>query len=154
MQTINQILEFIVPKALELSRLYAEDEKLPINYACIFCQNDTEFEEFNKQAAEAGSVIEDTPTGPLYKFNKSLETVAGPLWLLKIRKPAASHPQRGDADFTLENYNSFKEKHLQDKEHFKLIGRENFEMIELRDEGFPVLAYFSSIPLTVQLGIK
>lgn len=154
MQSISQIIEFIVPKALELSRLYAEDEKLPINYACIFCQNDSEFEEFNKQVAEVGSIVEETLMGPLYKFNKSLETVAGPLWLLKIRKPASSHTQRGDADFTLQDYKSFKEKYLQDVDHFKLIERENFEMIELRDERFPVLVYFSSIPLTVQLGIK
>ncbi len=154
MQTIFEILDFIVPRALELSKLYTVDEQLPINYACIFCQNDSEFEEFNKQAGDVGSVVEQTPTGPLYKFNKSLETVAGPLWLLKIRKPNSERQERGDADFTLKNYKEFKEKYLKDSEHFKLIERENFEMLELRDEKFNVLSYFSSIPLIVQLGIE
>ncbi len=154
MSTIFKVLEFIVPRALELSRLYAGSEELPINYACIFCQNDSEFTEFNKQASEAGTVVEETPTGPLYKFNKPLETVAGLLWLLKIRKPDSERQERGDADFTLKDYKTFKEEHMQDTNHFKLIERENFEMIELRDEKFPVLTYFSNIPLTVQLGIK
>lgn len=76
------------------------------------------------------------------------------IWLLKIRKPDPTRPERGDADFTLRDYNSFKEKYLKDAEHFKLIDRGNFEMIELKDPKFDVRSYFSNIPLTVQLGIE
>ena len=100
-----------------------------------------------------GSVIENTPTGPLYKLHISLKTLAGHLLLLKIRQPDPTRPQRGDADFTLKNYYLFKEKYLKDVEHFKLIDRGDFEMIELGDPKFQVLSHFSNIPLTISLGI-
>ncbi len=74
--------------------------------------------------------------------------------LLKIRKPDSTRTQRKDADFTLENYEEFKEKYSGDTEHFKIIERENFEIIELRDSKFQVLSYFSNPPLTKQFGIK
>lgn len=154
MKTIIEILNFIVGETLKLNNLYIFDETLKINYSAIFCQSDSEYEKFNQEALRLGAIVEDTPTGPLYKFHKSVETLAGPLWLLKIRKPVSTHPERGDADFTLKDYNLFKEKFLKDVEHFRLINREHFEMIELRDERFPVLSYFSNIPLIIQLGIE
>jgi len=154
MNTIAQILEYIVFQTLEMNRIYIPDESVRINYSAIFCQDNSEFERLDKEAAQIGRVIEDTPTGPLYKFHNSLQTLAGPLWLLKIRKPDPVRPQRGDADFTLKNYDLFKEKHLPDMEHFKIIDRGHFEMIELRDQKFQVLSYFSNIPLTIQLGIE
>lgn len=154
MNKINEILEYIIPRALELNQAHIPGESVRINYSAIFSQSDSEYEELNREAAQVGDVIEDTPTGPLYKFHKPTQTLAGPLWLLKVRKPDPTRTQRGDADFTLKDYNFFKEKYLKDTEHFKLIDRGNFEMIELKDSEFDVLSYFSSIPLTVQLGIE
>ncbi len=154
MNTINEILEYIIPKTLELNKVYIPDESVRVNYSAIFCQSDIEYEVLNREAAKIGNVIEDTPTGPLYKFHIHLQTSAGPLWLLKIRKPDLTRPQRGDADFTLKDYNFFKKKYLNDLEHFKLIDRGDFEMIELKDSKFDVLSYFSNIPLTAQLGIE
>ena len=153
MNTINKILEYVVPKTLELNRVHISNELVKINYAAIFCQSDIEYKNLNDEASKNGKVIENTPTGPLFKFHNSVETVAGPLWLVKIRRPDPTRPQRGDADFTLNDYNSFKKKYLGNSEYFKLIERENFEMIELRDPGFDVLSYFSSIPLILKLGI-
>jgi len=154
MNTINEILEYIIPKTLEMNRLYIPDELVQINYSAIFCKNDAEYKKLNEEASQIGNVVEDTQTGPLYKFHKSLQTLAGPLWLLKIRKPDPTRPQRGDADFTLKDYYSFKEKYSKNKDHFKIIDRGNFEMIELKDKKFRVLSYFSNIPLTLQLGIE
>ncbi len=154
MNKINEILEYIIPRTLELNKIYIPGESVRVNYSAIFCQNDIEYESLNREAAQLGVVAEDTPTGPLYKFHKHLQTIAGPLWLLKIRKPDPIRPERGDADFTLKDYNSFKEKYLKDTKHFKLIDRGNFEMIELKDSRFDVRSYFSNIPLTVQLGIQ
>lgn len=154
MNKINEILEYIIPKTLELNRVHIPDESVRVNYSAIFCQSETEYEELNREAARLGDVAEDTPTGPLYKFHKPLQTVSGPLWLLKVRKPDPSRSERGDADFTLKDYNSFKVKYLKDTEHFKLIDRGKFEMIELKDSKFDVRCYFSNIPLSVQLGIE
>jgi hypothetical protein len=154
MKTINEILDYIIPKTLELNQAHIPGEATRVNYSAIFCQSDDEYEQFHKEASQVGDVIDDTATGPLYKFYKPLQTVAGPLWLLKIRKLDPTRPERGDADFTVNNYISFRDKCLKDAEHFKLIKRENFQMIELKDPKFDVLSYFSSIPLTVQMGIQ
>lgn len=154
MGTIYKILEYIIPKTLELNKSYLSDESIKINYSAIFCQDNNEYDLFNKEASQIGAVIQDTPTGPLYKFQEPIQTIAGPLWLIKIRKPDSAHPQRGDADFTLKDYYSFKEQHSKNTDHFKLIDRGNFEMIELQDPNFDVMSYFSSIPLTVQFGIE
>lgn len=154
MKTISEIIEYIVPKTLELNDKYIPDEELRINYSAIFCQSDEEYGELIAEAAQLGEVVDDTFNGPLYKLQKPLKTPAGPLWLIKIRKPDSTRPQRGDADFTLKNYDSFKEKYLGDTEHFKLIPRDNFEMIELRDPRLGVLSYFSNPPLTKQFGVE
>ena len=154
MKIIKGILEYIVPRALQLNKIYLPNESVQINYAAIFCKDESEFTLLKKKTARMGKIIENTPTGPLYKFDQSIDTSAGPLWLLKIRNPDYTRPERGDADFTLEDYSKFKDKHLQDVKHFKLIKRENFEMIELRDSKFDVLCYFSNPILAVQYGIK
>jgi hypothetical protein len=80
-------------------------------------------------------------------------TTAGRLQLLKLRAPDKSRRERGDADFTVSNYQTFKSKYL-NSPGFKLIVRDKFEMIELSDPTFGVLAYFSNPPLDVQLGLK
>jgi hypothetical protein len=137
-----------------LNSTFLPDESVNINYSAIFCQSDEEYERFVSEASQMGVVVDDTPTGPLYKFNEPFETSAGLLWLLKVRRPDPARFQRGDADFTLINYDSFKVRALDDGAHFKLIDRVNFEMIELRDPRLDVLCYFSSTPLTIQLGIE
>lgn len=154
MKTINEILEYIVAETLKMNSIYIPDESMEINYSAIFCQNDFEYGQFNNEVSQIGNIIENTPTGPLYKLSEPLETLAGPLSLLKIRKFDSTRPQRGDADFTLKDYNTFKEKYSKDSQHFKVIDRGHFEMIELRDQEFKALSYFSNIPLTTQLGIK
>lgn len=154
MKNINEIIKYIVSETLKLNSLYLPNEQVCINYSAIFCQNDEEFDAFNAEAMLLGIVIEDTPTGPLYKFINPLKTSAGPLWLLKIRKPDLTRPQRGDADFTLKDYASFKNAYLPDSLHFSLIKRKDFEMIELKDIHFDVLSYFSNPPLTEQYNIN
>jgi hypothetical protein len=70
--------------------------------------------------------------------------------LVKIRYPDETRLERGDADFTLSDYQSFKSKSLWEP-WYKLIQRENFEMIEYQKEGSNVLVYFSFPPLDQQL---
>lgn len=79
--------------------------------------------------------------GPVFLIEPIL-TVAGPLRLLKIRKPDSKRPEIGDADFTLDNCDQIKEK-LLEKKNCQLITREKFEMLELKDPNFDVLVYFS-----------
>jgi hypothetical protein len=47
----------------------------------------------------------------LFKI-EPLVTVAGNLQILKIRKYDKEHTEWGDADFTIENFDDFKNKYL------------------------------------------
>ncbi len=148
---INLVAD-IVEKACELKNKFTDATNAPVNYACVFCQNDEEYREFKKLAGKIGKVIENTPSGPLYHI-RPIDTVSGQLKLLKIRRPDETKPERGDADFTVSDYQGFKNKYLQ-QNRFKLITRPEFEMIELMDPGFNVRVYFSYPPLDEQLGIS
>ena len=149
---INELKEFvkeIVKKANDLKNKYTSEKNAPVNYACIFCQTENQYNELTELAKTIGKIIKQTQTGPIFHI-KPLETIAGKLHLLKIRKLDTARTELGDADFTVSDYSEFKKKYLSQK-GFKLIERENFEMIELTAPEFDIRAYFSNPPLDKQL---
>ena len=154
---IDELLEIekeIVEKADDLKVRYTAEREAKVNYACIFSQNDDEYEIFRKILEENGNaVLEETSTGPLFRI-KDLDTIAGTLKLLKIRKYDDKHLDLGDADFTVSNYSKFKEECLKKPENFKLISGDGYEMIELTETGSDVRAYFSNPPIDEEMGIK
>lgn len=151
-ENLKLLVQRIVKQALDLKNAHTDQDTAPVNYACIFSQTEREHRELCKAAEELGAVVRETPNGPLFRI-APLATVSGKLQLLKIRAPDQSRPERGDADFTVLDYPNFKKCHLA-KPGFKLIIKEQFEMIELRDAAFDVRAYFSYPPLTTQLNIE
>lgn len=151
-EDIFKIIDYLIFECNRLKNKYIKEKNLEVDYVCIFSQNESEFNQLNKAAESLGEILDETPTGPVFAFNLPPKTLAGSPKLLKIRKPDKTRPQRGDVDFNTD-YESFKNKYL-DNERFTLIKRENFEMIELRDDNFDVLVYFSSTPLSKQLGVR
>lgn len=149
---MKNLVKEIVKKACFLKDKYTDQKEAPVSYVAIFCQNDKEYEEFTKIVKTFSSVINETPTGFHYKIDP-LNTVSGELRILKIRKPDKTRPERGDADFNAIDYEEFKKKYLS-LEGFKLIKREDHEMIELMEKGFDVRVYFSNPPMDKLLGIK
>jgi hypothetical protein len=103
-------------------------------------------------ARQLGSVAQETPTGPVFLI-APLPTAAGTLRILKIRRPDPKRPERGDADFTVADYDSFKNAHL-GKTGFSLIKRTDMEMIELIDPSYDVIAYYSHPTLAQVLKIN
>ena len=147
---MENLIKEIIKEAKALKDKYTDQVDALVNYACIFCQSEEEQKKFLEEAHQIGVIIKETETGPLFKI--SLETIAGKLQLLKIRKPDPTRPERGDADFTVSDYPSFKEKYL-NKAGFSIIQKENFEMIELYEKGNNVRVYFSFPPLDKQLNL-
>ncbi len=145
------IVQNIVSQARKLKDLHTDQKNAPVNYACIFSQSDDEYQRLEAMVAKIGKVIQSTKMGNVYLV-ESFETVAGPLRIVKIRKPDPNRPERGDADFTVSDYPAFKKAYL-DKPGFKLIERPGHEMIELADKDFDVLAYFSHPILEKVLGL-
>jgi len=148
---LKLFIQEIVEKSNELKNKYTDETNAKVNYACIFSQNQKEFDEYKKITENFGKIVKETVSGPLFQI-EPLNTVAGTLQLLKIRLPDITRPELGDADFSLVDYAKFKNKYLT-KKGFKLIEREHMEMIELMDKTFNVRVYFSHPPLDKQLGI-
>jgi len=149
-EKLKSLIQNIVRESSELKNKYTDQKKARVNYAAVFCQSDEEYHNFLNLANQLGEVFKETQTGPLFLIN--LDTESGKLKLLKIRKPDEIHEERGDADFTVDDYNSFKKNYLPES-GFSLIKRDDFEMVELVDPNFKVRTYFSNPPLDQQFGL-
>jgi hypothetical protein len=153
MQTnLEEIVNYIVDKSIELKNKYTDEKTAPVEFACIFCQNEDEYQNLDSLVNKLGEVVQKTPSGKIYLLNQAIQTKAGPLKLLKIRKPDPSRKERGDADFNT-SYAAFKEKYGNNPK-FELIKRDTFEMLRLSDPEFDVMSCFSSIPMSKDLGLK
>ncbi len=150
-EKLQTIIQKIVQESAKLKNKHTTAKAAPVNYACIFSQNKQEYDELLVAAHKIGKIIKETPTGFLFQI-EPIQTSAGVLKLLKIRLPDKTRLELGDADFTIDNFFEFEKKYLS-KKAFKLISKENFYMIELRDPEFNVRTYFSNPPLDKQIGI-
>jgi len=117
---------------------------LHLDYACIFTHSDAEYVEMDKLTRKTGRVADETAKGNVYEI-PALDTAAGKLFFLKIRKPYATHPDLGDADFGLKDYAAVKKQYL-GQPGFSLMIRPGFEMIELVEPGGDIRVYFSNPP--------
>lgn len=144
-EELKTLIQTIVTEASKLRDARTTEHGAPVNYACVFSQSEQEYKTLLAVAGQLGRVAQEAAMGPVF-YTEPMNTVAGSLRLVKIRKPDPKRTERGDADFTVTDYPTFKKIYLQ-KPGFKLIEREDFEMIELADPAFNALAYFSNPPL-------
>lgn len=149
---LKKITQEIVAEASLLSAKHTGESSLPVNYACIFTQSQSEFDEMTRLALQLGTIADDTPTGPVFSI-QPLTTSAGSLDMLKVRRPDPKRPERGDADFTATDFTAFKNTHL-NKPGFNLIVRKEMEMVELIDSSFNVLAYYSHPTLAEVIAMR
>ncbi len=152
MNNLITTINYIVSRSTELKNKFIDKDSSAIEFACIFCQDKEEYEKFTCSIQALGKIIQTTQSGSTYLLDKPVKTVAGPLRLVKIRKPDPQRLERGDADFNTE-YKKFK-KRYQGSHNFELIKRETFEMLRLSDPKFDVMACFSNIPKSKDLGIR
>ena len=152
MEKITEIVNYIVGHSSELKNKFTNAHSAPVEFACVFCQNEEEYKLFTHWIEALGKVVERTQSGFTYFLDKPIGTVAGPLRLVKIRKSEIQRPERGDADFNTD-YKNFK-KRYQENGMFELIKRGTFEMLRLSNPNFDVMTCFSSIPKSKDLGVK
>lgn len=145
-QDLEKIVYYIVSQAQQaIGKNTNEDENdLPVDYMGIFAKDDAEFDAMARLVSTLGKLGDKTATssGRTYLLDEPLKTSAGPLKVLKVRKPDPTRPQRGAPDFSIKDYSSFKEKYLSSGPNFSLIIRKEYEMMELK--GNDVLVYFPS----------
>jgi hypothetical protein len=145
-------LQHIVTESKRLKDSFTDQPNAPVNYVCIFAQSDSDYQAMFDLIPSIGEVIESTETGPLIQIYP-LPTIGGPLELFKLRKHDPGAREEGAADFTVSDYQNFKRKYLI-FQGFTDITSANFEMIELRNDAYTALTYFSYPPLAEQLGIE
>lgn len=140
------IVTEILMRAIALKNKYTKEYNATAAWACIFSQSEDEYNKLLEEAKKIGNIYKETTNGPIFLLN---EAMADTVKILKIRKPDPTKTERGDADFTVIDYNKFKEEY-QNKENFKLIPRDTFEMIELTEPKAAVRVYFSNPPIEEQ----
>lgn len=152
MNNLISTIKYIVSRSVGLRDKFTDASLAPVEFACIFCQNEDEYNKFTNEIEKFGKIVEKTPSGFTHLLGKPIETAAGPLLLVKIRKPDIKRPERGDADFSTD-YTKLKKKY-QNNSNFELVKRDTFEMLRLSYRNFDVMACFSNIPKSKDLGIK
>ena len=152
MNDLATTINYIASRSAELKNRYTNMSTTPIEFACIFSQNEEEYNKFTDEIETLGEIVERTSSGFTYLLVKPIHTAVGPLQLVKIRKPDTRRPERGDADFNTD-YENFKKMYLKNP-GFELVKREDFEMLRLSDPEFDVMACFSNIPKSKNLSIK
>jgi len=138
---LKKLIQEIVAEARGLCAAHTSEMNAAVNYACVFAQSEAEYEKLVNLARQMGPMVQNTPMGPVFHIDPLL-TAAGNLELLKIRRPDSKRKEKGDADFTVTDYQSFKKTYL-GRPGFGIIMRPEMEMIELIDPAYNVLAYFS-----------
>jgi hypothetical protein len=145
-ETLEKIVTYIVNQGLKAIKENTNESDLPIDYLGIFAKDDDEFEEIERLLTILGKPGDKTATqsGSTFLLDKPLNTPAGRLKVLKVRRPDPTRPQRGAPDFRVKDYQNFKEKYLLSGENsnFSLMVRKEYEMLELK--GIDVLVYFPS----------
>ncbi len=148
---LGKIVNYIIEQGLSAISDNAGEQKAVIDYVAIFSRDNNEFSDLESVAKTMGQEVDrgTAKTGKTFLLNEPLNTPAGMLTLMKIRKPDATRPQRGAPDFKIENYPQFKSKYLQSSGNFTLMIRKDYEMIEIK--GVDVLVYIPSETLSERM---
>ena len=96
MNDLIKTIQYIVSESTNLKNKYADVPTAPVEFACIFCENENECKEFTSSIEKLGNIVERTPKGFTYLLEKPIMTIAGSLRFVKIRKPDPNRIERGD----------------------------------------------------------
>lgn len=117
----------------------------PIPDITVFSHYPEEFEKLKKIVLTLGSFVKDN-NGPFVKLRKPLQVVGSKISLLRVRHPDPYRSQVGCNDFQVPDYSAFKQTYLKEKykNNVRVFQRPKYEMIELFDPNYDVLAYVLS----------
>jgi hypothetical protein len=140
----NKIINYIAERGIEAVNANTDEFPVTIDYLSIFAKDEAEYQDLIEYTRELGKATDEklAKTGKTIILKSPIETEAGLLKVIKIRKPDATRPQRGAPDFRVDDYQEFKSKYIMANGNFTLMLRADYEMIELK--GVDVLVYFPS----------
>lgn len=141
----EELIEAVKITALETSKMARKifGKTFPINSLTIFTHSQPEYNEMVEIISKIGKPY-NFNNGPRVELNKPIEVGKNFITHLRIRKPDSERPQIGCNDFETD-YVTFKNAYLlRHTDNLKLIKRKEYEMIEIHDNKFNVLAYVVS----------
>ncbi len=144
-----------IKEIVEKSQILREEKLRNINtsldYVAVFSSSPTEYDEYNEQASNIGQVYSETNTGITYLLTDEIETVEGPVKLIKIRKPDKEKPYLGAPDYAVENYEDVKNFLIETEIAIAQKASDGFEILEIKGE--EVLIYIPSTPLSSEVNV-
>jgi hypothetical protein len=144
-QNQKELIKAVKYIASETSKMAQKivGKTFPIKSLTVFAHSQTEFEILTEILAKIGKSY-NYNNGPRVELYEPIEVEENRITHLRIRKPDPERPQVGCNDFETD-YETFKSEYLsQYPDNLILIKRPEYEMIELRDKEFDVLAYVVS----------
>jgi len=151
-ENLTDLIKNIVSEAIKLKDKYTDEKRSPVNYVAVFSHSKKEYKNFSATAETLSKAVQKTSTGTIYILRKPVETNAGKLQIVKVRKPDTSRPEMGDADFTV-NYDAFKKKYAKKKGFQVVVSSLGVEMIELSEKCASIRCYFSQTPVIEKIGV-
>lgn len=145
METKEELMEtvkYITTKTSKMSEKII-GRTFPIKYLTVFAHSQKEFRLLCEILSKIGKPY-NYNNGPRVELHEPIKTKGNYITHLRIRKPDLERPQVGCNDFET-NYETFKKEYLRKyPANLYLIKRPEYEMIELKDKEFDVLAYVVS----------
>ncbi len=139
---LEEVVRYIALETTEMLQKVI-GESFPIKSLTVFAHSQSEFELLTEILKEIGKPY-NYNNGPRVELHEPIEVGESSIDHLRIRKPDPERPQVGCNDFEVD-YTTFKNEYLsQHPNNLTLIERPEYEMIELHDKEFAVLAYVVS----------
>jgi len=144
-QNKKELIDAVRYVAVETSKLAKKivGRSFPIKYLTIFAHSQSEYELLIQILEDMGKPY-NYNNGPRVELHESIDVDNDHITHLRIRKPDLKRPQVGCSDFETD-YEVFKSDYLsKHTDNLSLIKRAEYDMIELHDKEFNVLAYVVS----------
>ncbi len=144
-QNQKELIEAVRYIASETTKMVQKivGKAFPIKSLTLFAHSQSEFESLTKILEKTGKPY-DYNNGPRVELYEPIKVGENHITHLRIRLPDTERPQVGCNDFETD-YETFKSEYLsKNAGNMNLIKRLEYEMIELHDKGFDVLAYVVS----------
>ncbi|MDD5031866.1 MAG: hypothetical protein PHR36_02350 [Patescibacteria group bacterium] len=141
----KELIEAVKYIASETSKMAQKivGKRFPINSLTVFAQSQPKFDLLIEILAKIGKPY-NYNNGPRVELYEQIKVGENNITYLRIRKPDPERPQIGCNDFETD-YEIFKREYLlKEANNLSLIKRPEYEMIELHDKEFDVLAYVVS----------
>ena len=141
----EELVETVKYIAAETSKMSQKivGKTFPIKSLTVFTHSQSEFKLLSEILVSIGKSY-NYNNGPRVELYEPIEIEGNRITYLRVRKPDPERPQVGCNDFETD-YEAFKSEYLlKYPDSLSLIKRPEYEMIELRDKEFNVLAYVVS----------